>query len=176
MSFARATTLLLAASALALAAACGDVYAEPGGEPLPPPEFSADASAVVFPRELPPQCPAARPRENTFCSVPGSTCEYGASPDMQCNKTFQCVADPEGAWWLERPTDSCRAAACPNPPGVTLSLDGQPCEIPVEDGGASSDADEIVCPMADGICACTTGPGGSRAHPRRRGAGLHCEH
>lgn len=152
---------------LVLAAACGDVYAEPGGGPLPETPFQSDAAAAVFPRDTPPSCPRQRPSVNSPCAAVGSTCEYGPSPDMQCNRTFACVADQTGNLWVERPTDRCLASACPAAADI-LALDGQPCELPAAgaDAGPTSDADEIVCPMTNGICACTTGPDAARAHPR----------
>lgn len=165
MSASRLATLALASGALSLPVACGDVVADPGGEPPPPLPASSDASAV-FPRELPPSCPSRRPLVNSPCDAVGSTCEYGTSPDMQCNRTFACVSDVFGNLWVERPKGECQARACPAP-ATTLTLDGQPCEIPTVDASAPSDADEMLCPMTDGICACTTGPDGPRAHERR---------
>ena len=162
-----ARVVLLAPLLIAFGAACGDVYAEPGAGP--PPEsavFQSDASAV-FPRELPSSCPAQRPQVNAPCSVPGSTCEYGASPDMQCNRVFACVAGVGGNAWLERPSDRCLARACPKEPADTLTLDGRPCDLGDADAGAITDADEVVCPMSNGICACTTGPDGAHAHARQ---------
>lgn len=149
-----------------LAAACGDVYAEPGGGPIPPTPFKSDASAV-FPRDVPTSCPTQRPQVNSPCGVAGSTCEYGTSPDMQCNDTLACVSDVTGNLWIERPTDRCLARSCPKEPADVLALDGQPCDLGDPDGGALSDADEIVCPMTNGICACTTGPDAAHGHPRQ---------
>ena len=100
--------------------ACGDNVAEPGGEPIPVPR--SDATAVL-PQDLPSFCPDARPSTNSSCQAEGSTCEYGTSPDMQCNKTFACVADVSGSnLWLERATDPCFKSVCPaTPAGIEMA-------------------------------------------------------
>lgn len=148
-----------------LATACGDNVAEPGGDPIPIPR--SDAMAVL-PPELPTVCQTQRPTTNSPCQAEGSTCEYGASPDMQCNKTFACVADATGLnLWLERATDRCFKSVCPTTPAGIEMLDNQPCALPETDAGSVSDAEEAVCAMTNGICACTTGAGGSDVHERR---------
>lgn len=150
---------------IALATACGDNVAEPGGDPIPVPR--SDSTAPLTP-DLPVFCPDQRPGTNTSCQAEGSTCEYGTSPDMQCNKTFACIADVNGAnRWIERSTDRCHRSMCPTTAASIESLDNQPCSLPVTDAGPTSDADEAVCGMTNGICACTTGAGGSDVHERR---------
>jgi hypothetical protein len=168
MTMTRACGSLAILVGIALATACGDNVAEPGGEAIPVPR--SDATAVL-PPDLPTFCPPASQRptsSNTPCQGEGSTCEYGASPDMQCNKTFACIADSSGQnLWLERATDRCFKTLCPTTATAIEALDNQPCTIPPTDAGATSDADEAVCAMTNGICACTTGAGGSDLHERR---------
>lgn len=160
----RAAGFAVLVLAIALATACGDAVAEPGGDPVPVPR--SDALAPL-PQDLPTFCPDDRPRANTACQIEGSTCEYGTSGDMQCNDTFACVPDSSGNLWVERATDRCHKSACPTEPADIESLDNQPCSIPAPDGGATTDADEAVCTMTNGICACTTGVDGAHAHERR---------
>jgi hypothetical protein len=54
---------------------------------------------------------------------------------------------------------------CPDNADIA-SLDGKPCMLET-DAGVVTDADEAVCTMTDGICACTTGRDLASAHPRR---------
>ena len=117
----------LTAIVVLLGTACGDVYADPGGEDIPIPR--SDAMAVL-PKDVPVQCPSQRPNENGPCQFEGSTCEYGTSPDMQCNKTYACTPDSAGSFWLERSVDRCVKSLCPAEPQAIETLDGQPCEIP----------------------------------------------
>ena len=86
---------------------------------------------------------------------------------MQCNKTYACVPDQSGNLWIERDTDTCHRTTCPTEPTAIEAIDNQPCSIPVTDGGATSDADEAVCEMTNGICACTIGADAAHAHERR---------
>lgn len=152
--------------AIVLATACGDNVAEPGGDPIPVPR--SDAMAVL-PSDLPVVCPSTQPTTNGGCQAEGSTCEYGKSPDQQCNRTFACVADSSfGTLWLQRATDPCYKSVCPTDPTGIEALDNQPCSLTAAaDAGPTTDADEAVCPMTNGICACTTGAGGSDVHERR---------
>jgi hypothetical protein len=169
-------------AALTLVAACGDIYADPSGDPVEPPRPDFDGSAV-FPQDTPSHCPARRPIENAPCSAPGSTCEYGRSPDMQCNSTLACIGGvttgapgslpppptsggpTDRSYWYPRPSIVCRLDECPD--GDIAAVDGQPCAFPTVDGGPPADADELVCPRTDGICACTTGRDAAHAHERR---------
>jgi hypothetical protein len=86
---------------------------------------------------------------------------------MQCNKTYACTSDVGSAYWLERSTDHCAKSLCPTEAADIESLDGQPCTLPVTDAAPPSDADEAVCGMTNGVCACTTGPDAQHAHDRR---------
>ena len=157
---------LAVAIAVILATACGDNVAEPGGDPIPVPR--SDAMAVL-PSDLPIVCQSTQPGTNDPCQAEGSTCEYGKSPDQQCNKTLACVtSDNFGLGWVQRATDPCFKLACPTEPAGIETLDNQPCSLPAgADAGPTTDADEAVCPMTNGICACTTGAGGSDVHERR---------
>ena len=153
-----------------LVCACGDVYADPDPEPL---SEQADASVFGdgsedFGRFALVRCPLTRPRENSACSLPGSACEYGQSADPACNTTVACEGASFEAAWVPRQNAACFADACPAS-GDVASLEGKPCTLDV-DGAPSTDvtdADEAVCNMSDGVCACTTGPGGPSAHARR---------
>lgn len=162
----RALSSIGAVLVVVAAAACGDVYAEPDGENLPVPRVDGRA---ILPKDVLGQCPAQRPNENGPCSFAGSTCEYGPSPDMQCNKTYACTPDSFGQYWLERSTDRCTKSVCPTDPADIESLDGKPCSLAdnANDAGPITDADEAICAMTNGICACTTGPDAQRGHERR---------
>jgi hypothetical protein len=167
----RVVTLLVLGTTIAVLhlAGCGDVYADPSSPSQPVDVPMVDGSAV-FPQDVPSDCPSQRPSENTFCNVPGSTCEYGSSADMSCNVTLACATDTTfGSSWIRRPHDSCASNLCPT--GDVASLDGKPCTL-VPDGGlepdaeAPTDADERMCGMSDGICTCTTGRDAAHAHAR----------
>lgn len=164
MSLARSLGALAFASAIALATACGDSVAEPGGDRIPIPRSDAIAP---LPPDLPTFCPSSRPSVNAPCQIEGSTCEYGTSPDMQCNRTYACIPDSSGNLWIERATDTCHKSLCPSTPQDIESLDNQPCALPATDAGAASDVDEAVCAMSNGVCACTTGADAAHAHERR---------
>jgi hypothetical protein len=156
---------LLAAVALSSGAvaifACGDVYIDPDGTVLPQPQIVFDGSAV-FPAEIPTRCPTTRPRENTTCDASGSACEYGTSPDRQCNDILTCRGSDADSHWEARLPETCNRSFCPR--GIDIdSLDGQPCAL---DAGASS-SDEALCNTTGGVCACTTGRDGANAHPRK---------
>jgi len=92
------------------------------------------------------------------CELRGAVCEYGNSPDPECNPTYACAT--ESAPWRLRPNAPCFAAVCPkNVP--TSALEGKPCTL---DGG--NDNDEAICTLDDGTCACTTGAGAADHHER----------
>jgi hypothetical protein len=151
-----------------LAAACGDVYADVDPE-LGPMGESQDVDGGVMPVDFPgaapfTPCPATRPRENTMCEL-GLACEYGKSADPECNTISVCRGSPGQGAWETRPVGSCHAAMCPAVADVA-SLAGTPCTI-AQDGEATTDADEAICNMTDGVCACTTGPDLSAAHARK---------
>ena len=155
---------------IVLVTACGDVYADPD----PPEDTMVDAavaiqdagpSSPVFPSDTLPRCPQTRPRENSGCAQPGSVCEYGPSADSECNTTVACEGAAFSAAWAPRPHDGCFSNVCPES-GDVSTLDGKPCQLDA-DGGAITDADEAVCNMTDGVCACTTGRDGATTHERR---------
>jgi hypothetical protein len=160
---------VLGAAPLALAA-CGDVYVDTtpansftvGG----PTEVQPPPTADTIPQNVLVECPEARPDEDSPCTDVGSTCEYGASPDTQCNATLSCEGDRQTgvAAWTAHPSKVCSMHDCPS--GALASINGQPCDLPSVDGGAPSADDELLCPMDDGICACTTGPDAAHAHAR----------
>lgn len=156
--------------AMALASACGDVYADPDSD-VPEPSgvvtmMDAGVSAVsptIRPALI---CPAGRPRENSSCAAPGSTCEYGESADRQCNAVLACTGVMVTTMaWTPRPNEACFSNICPVTTDIT-ALDGKPCALDA-DGGPVTDNDEAVCNMTDGICACTTGRDGATKHERR---------
>jgi hypothetical protein len=161
-------------AALALAAwlvgACGDLVSTPGTGPsinVDAPAFPApflDASAVA-PKDLVSACPHNPAIEGADCDMVGATCEYGSSPDQQCNTTLSCGPDGNfGLTWVARPSVLCPSYDCPR--GASAPIEGTPCSLPSEDGAAPADADELVCPMTDGLCACSTGTDPAHAHAR----------
>jgi hypothetical protein len=171
----------LFASALASAVACADVYSTDleipsGGGAGPVVDAGAPtttATGLLSP-EPPPVCPDilststiddaghyVTPLTNEGrCELGGAICEYGTSPDRNCNQVFSCASDLET--WRLLPSERCSASECPKNQAVA-AVDGAPCGF---DGGAN-DADEMLCNMTDGVCACTTGRGGNDVHPRR---------
>ncbi len=173
MSASTSTRIATLVSLAVLAAACGDLYSDPATGPtdLAPsiegspsgPSFRLDASPVT-PRETASSCSTIRGVEGDFCNSVGSTCEYGSSPDQRCNTTLTCAPDSSGNTWIARPSLLCPSYECPR--GASAPVDGAPCSVPAEDGGTPSDADELVCPMNDGVCACTTGIDPAHAHAR----------
>ena len=91
--------------------------------------------------------------------------EYGSSADPECNMTLACEGSQFEAAWAPRPRGTCFSDICPES-GDVGSLDGKPCALE-SDSSAITDADEAVCNMADGVCACTTGRDGASWHERR---------
>lgn len=155
-----------------LAAGCGDLYSDPADDSFsasaqaPPFPGAFDAAAAV-PRDVIPGCTVEPPSGSFGCADLGNVCEYGRSPDMKCNVTFACVGDAPGfGSWMSRPTMLCPSYQCPKSSAVG-SLQGTPCGLPTSEAGAPADVDELVCPMTDGVCACTTGPDAAHAHERR---------
>ncbi len=164
--------LRLGAGALvaAMVAACGDLYSDPTptsdrpieATALPP---SVDASALA-PKDIVTPCPHSAAVEGAECDLVGATCEYGSSPDMHCNTTLSCGPDGTfgGSSWAARPSVLCPSYECPR--GGSSTIEGTPCTLPTDDGGAPTEAEELVCPMTDGICACSTGTDPAHAHAR----------
>jgi hypothetical protein len=181
--FTRCIALFTAASATIALGACADVvggtpplgtesglndphyndaYNQSQTTPTPVPSVPSSVPGSVGPAE---GCPAHEPSEHDVCHVPGRTCEYGTSPDSACNRHFIC--DANVGTWLERGDEACPVAQCPAP-GAISALDGAPCAVPKTDaGGSPGVVDELVCPMVDGVCACTTGVDGAHLHTRR---------
>jgi hypothetical protein len=131
---------------------------------------ASTASASVpgedtIPRDAIVSC-GARPDEDSPCRNVGASCEYGESPDPECNTTLVCEGAANSvAAWTPRAAHTCNLHECPK--GNIASLDGQPCNVPSVDGGSPTPDAELQCTMTDGICACTTGPDGSHAHDRK---------
>ena len=164
----RVTALALLA---ALAVACGDLYSDPspgmssGGVAGVSSGAFVDA-AVVEPKDFVTPCPHNPAVEGAACTAVGATCEYGSSPDMHCNTTLSCGPDGNiGVSWNARPSALCPSYDCPH--GPSAPIEGTPCSLPASDAGTTpSDADELVCPMTDGICACSTGTDPAHHHAR----------
>lgn len=161
------------AVAAALAAGCGDLYSDPtpgtdrgfvSGAPTS--GFVIDAAAAPTPKDHITACPHNPAVEGAECNAVGATCEYGSSPDMHCNTTLSCGPDGNLAMsWSARPSVLCPSYDCPH--GPSSPIEGTPCSLSASDGGgAPSDADELVCPMTDGICACSTGTDPAHGHAR----------
>jgi hypothetical protein len=157
-------SIATAAVIVAVLAGCGDIYADPEDPAIPP--SSQEDAAVSPPPEAPVECPPDRPRENGPCFAIGSTCEYGRSADELCNTVLSCRGSPNDGYWEANTNDQCHARACPAAAEIA-TLDGKPCSLGEPDGGPVTDADEAICNVTDGVCACTTGPNGASAHPRR---------
>lgn len=157
----------LALTAMTLASACGDVYADPDGDPPDAPVVVVDAgTGAVSINDPLVSCPADRPRENSACPAPGSVCEYGTSADRQCNAVLSCIGAMSAARaWTARPNEACFSSICPIATDIA-AIDGKPCTLDT-DGGPVTDNDEAVCSMTDGVCACSTGPDGATKHERR---------
>jgi hypothetical protein len=127
-----------------------------------------DSGSATFPSDTLTSCPAGRPRENTVCGSSGSACEYGKSADSHCNTVLACIVQSFESFWEPRPHDSCFSNVCPVGADVG-ALDGKPCGLDAteNEAGPVTDADEAVCNMTDGVCACTTGRDGATKHPRQ---------
>lgn len=170
--FIRAFVCGALASLVAVAASgCGDLYSDPVSivvdgvdSSVDPPTF--DAAATV-PRDFVVACPAMA-IEGAGCDLTGQTCEYGSSPDTRCNTTLACMPSSVGAIWTARPSILCPSYACPASTATIDTVDGTACALPTADASAPpTDADELLCPMSDGVCACTTGVDAAHAHARR---------
>jgi hypothetical protein len=139
--------------------ACDKIYADPVTLLV---VTRADAGLVATPL-APAPCPLET-TENSPCYEAAAICEYGKRPDPTCNSLWACVTDPAyGMYWTEQRRGGC-SATCPSASAIAL---GAPCELVTGDGGPSDDG-ELACTTPDrGTCACTTGPDGAHAHPRR---------
>lgn len=160
--------------AAALVAAGCNVYADPvddgsasGNVPGP------SASALVSNDDAgtaptPVFCPPERPVDDTQCSIQGSVCEYGETPDVTCNPRVECQSSPIGAtgalppaWSTDAPIGGCVAHTCPDT--FAAITNGSPCDAPTDAG----DGAEYLCGYPEGVCGCSTGPDGAHAHARR---------
>jgi hypothetical protein len=145
--------------------ACGDIYVDPDGVPVASSTKIATDSGS-FEDEAITICPPNRPRENSACQAVGSACEYGGSADRECNGVLVCRGAESQSYWDRQGNGRCSLNTCPK--GIDMiALNGQPCALDEADGGPTTDIDEAVCNVGDGICACTTGRDGAHAHPRR---------
>jgi hypothetical protein len=143
----------------ALLFACGNVYADPITIPF---SSGFDAGPAATTDRNPPVACTSRPRANAPCPSPGATCEYGTSPDPDCNGSFVCSSSSYGNYWSEQQRRGACLFQCPD--DVTTIVEGAPCDL--GDGGVTDDA-ELHCNTPNGVCACTTGPDGAHAHARQ---------
>jgi hypothetical protein len=151
------TGLGIASTAIVLFA-CGNVYSDPVTIPF---GATFDAGAAATSPRLPPMACNARPRENAPCPMLGTTCEFGTSPDPDCNAYFVCTSSNYGNYWSEQQRRRSCVAECPS--DVTTIIEGAPCDL--GDAGAGDEL-ELQCNTPNGICACTTGRDGAHAHSR----------
>jgi len=163
----RRAPALVPALALIGAVACGEVYADPigsssgGSTGIGASGTDSGLTAPSIPRT---PCDADEVSENAPCVNAGDVCEYGSSPDPSCNRAYTCEQDPTyGNYWTEQPEKSC-PFSCPDPSTI---VDGAPCDLSAFGDGGAAPEDELQCATPNGVCACTTGPDGAHAHPRR---------
>jgi len=172
---ARATFLASATLAVLAGAlfACDRVYADPV-QPGSATSGRTD-SGLTSPRLPAVPCPDKETFENSPCVGPGNVCEYGPSPDPSCNPTYVCTSDDTyGLYFREQSRKTC-VFTCPK--DLKEIVDGAPCDISKYGDGGTGDEAEVQCSTPQGTCACTTGPDGAHAHPRRwvcRAAGEGC--
>ena len=139
--------------------ACDEVYADPVTAPVVS-GFSGIPDSGLTSSRTPPVASRTRPQENGPCSQVGSVCEFGTSPDQQCNTVFACTSDSRyGNYWTEQTVSSC-TLVCPDPAQI---VDGAPCDV----SDAGGDEAELHCATPQGNCICTTGRDGAHAHPRK---------
>jgi hypothetical protein len=154
------STCVVTAALGVLAVACDEVYANPVTT-SPPGPFVPDSGGLRVTRTPPIQCPRGEVTVNQTCAQPSGRCEYGGSPDGQCNTIYVCSEDSRyGAYWSEQSAPRC-ALACPEDP--SLIVEGAPCDV----ADAGGDEAELHCTAAQRTCMCTTGRDGNHAHPRK---------
>jgi hypothetical protein len=158
---------------VALLVACDQVYADPVTSPAPVFGGGRDSGFTTNRTPASP-CPRASALENSPCYRPGAVCEYGSSPDPDCNTMYRCTNDQSyGTYWTEDTTKRACPFKCPDPAAI---VDGAPCDLSAFDGGSGADA-ELQCQTTDATCACTTGPDSAHQHERKwvcRKAGDGC--
>jgi hypothetical protein len=163
--------LVLAVVGGLLGAACGNIYLDApssGADAgISEPEPVAASGSATIPVDTTFSCPDARPDEDSPCDVVGAACEYGSSADSFCNATLRCEGDPEGLRaWTSSPVPLCPTNECPADTTRMADLSGKPCSVPSVDGGPPGVDDELLCNVADALCACTTGPTAANGHAR----------
>jgi hypothetical protein len=98
----------------------------------------------------PPVCPDSPPTPGSSCNnYLGPYCEYGDSPNPDCNDAFECGTAP--SVWKKVPS----AGACPAP--------GTKCPGSYPGGDTMEPTcapDGLSCEYPQGFCVCTTDPGG----------------
>jgi hypothetical protein len=134
-------------------------------DPIPAAPGAVGTSPGVALTESDLFCPPQRPKERYDCTLPGSSCEYGGSPDLTCDAIVDCAGIGVGrsVWTSRAPNSACVPHDCPRSFGDIVV--GSPCEIDVDGGPAGDDA-EYLCGYDQGTCGCTTGPDGAHAHAR----------
>jgi len=82
-------------------------------------------------------CALDPPRENSPCTIAGTTCEYGTSSDLSCNSQIVCTsAQGLGLYWHET---LGRACICP----AESVIDGDAC------------SGDLQCSGNSGLCGCS---------------------
>lgn len=144
--------------------ACDKLYADP----VVKASATSPTSTPTYytPKTPPVPCPrtATNAAENSPCERANATCEFGTSPDQQCNAVFVCNSDQSyGLYWTEQTAPHDCPYVCP---AAEQIVDGQPCTLDDPTGGTPSEDDEVVCTTSHGTCACTTGPDAAHKHAR----------
>jgi hypothetical protein len=99
------------------------------GEGVPPPDSGPPPSGPC-----PPSPPAG------LCTSPNVQCEYGTSPNINCNQVYTCT----GGSWLTMMGGTCPAPSCPASYGLVMQ-------------GTSCSPDGGVCAYPKGTCTCSEG-------------------
>ncbi len=100
-----------------------------------------------------PGCPTTAPAAGSTCDVsPGHDCEYGSSPNPNCNSVFACDRKdtPTGVWVEVPRSGTCPPSTGTCPASYSVAASGMgPCEV-----------DGTTCDYPQGTCICTSDPGG----------------
>jgi hypothetical protein len=98
-------------------------------------------------------CPAVAPMRESVCWSPLFECEYGASPNLDCNVLFVCGWHDAGGFgcptWMQQggaPAD-CPADTCPE--SLPMITPGDPCGAP-----------HLNCAYPNATCICASGTSG----------------